>query len=150
MAGNKTFVDEAMIDASPDMAFNAVLDECAGVSHWWMPLYEIKPRAGTPVRRMGMVSDVTLHGARTLRFSWTVTKIAEGKSVEVEYSGDFTATGEWVFEPVDGKTKLKYIWIGRSDRLLLALAFNFMDMKKLHSEAIQQGFKGLNDYIIKK
>ena len=64
MPGDKTFVDEAMINASPDTVFNAVLDECAGVTHWWMPLYEIKSRADTPVRRTGMVSDVILHGAR--------------------------------------------------------------------------------------
>jgi cytochrome c oxidase assembly protein Cox11 len=97
-----------------------------------------------------MVSDVILHGASTLRFSWTVTKMMEGKSIEVEYNGDFKATGEWVFEPVDGKTKVKYIWIGQPRILLLSLAFYVLDMKKLHSEAIQQGFKGLNDYIIKK
>jgi uncharacterized protein YndB with AHSA1/START domain len=150
MSGNLTFVDEAMIDASPDTVFNAVLDECAGITHWWMPQYEIKPRADTPVRKMGMISDVTLHGAGTLRFSWTMTKIAEGKSIEVEYNGDFVATGEWVFEPADGKTKVKYIWKGRPNRLLVNLAFHFMDTKKLHSEAIQQGFKGLNDYIVKK
>ena len=89
-------------------------------------------------------------GPGTLRFSWTVTRITEGKSIEVEYRGDFVATGEWVFEPIDGKTKVKYVWIGRLNRLLLALAFYIMNMKKLHSEAIQYGFKGLNDYILKK
>jgi uncharacterized protein YndB with AHSA1/START domain len=150
MPGNVTIVDEAMIDASPDTVFNAVLDEFTGVSHWWMPHFEIKPRADTPVRRTGMISDVTIHGAGTIRFSWTVTMIAEGKSMGVEYNGDFTGTGEWVFEPVDGKKKVKYIWTGRPKRLLLVLALSFMDIKKVHSEAIQRGFKGLNDYIIKK
>lgn len=144
-----TFVDEAMIDALPDRVFNAVLDECSGVIHWWMPMYEIKPRANTPVRKTGMVSDVVLHGVGTLRFSWTVIKLMEGKSIEVKYDGDFDATGEWVFEPVDGKTKVKYIWTGKPTKLLGRLAFKFMDTKKLHSDAIQQGFEGLKDYIIK-
>lgn len=149
MPADLTFVDEAMIDASPDKVFNAVLDECAGTTHWWMPLYEIKQRADTPLRKTGMVSDVILHGRSTLRFSWTVTRIEENKSIEVTYNGDFLATGEWVFEPADGKTMVKYIWKGRPNNLLLSIAFLFMDTKKLHSESIQPGFKGLNDYIIK-
>jgi hypothetical protein len=97
-----------------------------------------------------MVSDVVLHGVGTLRFNWTMMKLAEGKSIEVMYDGDFAATGEWIFEPVDGKTKVKYVWKGRPNKLLLRLAFSFMDAKKLHSEAIQQGFKGLNDHFAKK
>lgn len=144
-----TFVEEAMIDASPDKVFNAVLDECAGITHWWAPLYEIKPRADTPVRTTGTVSDVILSGVGTLRFSWTVTKMAEGKSLEVEYTGDLVATGEWVFEPIDGKTKVKYIWTGRPNTLLSSIAFRVMNTQKLHSDAIQRGFKGLNDYITK-
>ena len=149
MSGDRTYVDEAVIAASPDKVFNAVLDECAGLTHWWMPLYEIKPRAGTPLRKPGMVSDVILHGASTLRFSWTVTKISDGKSIEVKYNGDFDATGEWAFESVGGKTKVKYTWTGRPTKLLLSLVFYVMDMKKLHSEAIHSGFKGLNDNIQK-
>ena len=150
MPGEKIYVDEAVIDASPENVFNAVLDECAGVTHWWMPMYEIKARANTPLRRTGMVSDVVLHGVSTLRFSWTMSKITDGKSLEVKYNGDFDATGEWAFEPIDGKTKVKYTWKGRPTKLLLSLAFYVMDMKKLHSEAMQNGFKGLNDHIQKR
>lgn len=143
------FVDEAIIASSPDKVFNAVLEECAGITHWWMPLYEIKPRVGTPLRKTGMVSDVVLHGLSTLRFSWTVINLEENKSIEVAYDGDFLATGEWVFEPVDSKTRVKYIWKGKPNNLLLSIGFMFMNTKKVHSDAIQQGFKGLSDYISK-
>jgi uncharacterized protein YndB with AHSA1/START domain len=149
MSSDLTFVDEAVIDASPEKVFNAILDECAGLTHWWMPLYEIKPRADTPLRNTGMVSDVILRGMSTLRFSWTLTGLAEGRSIEVAYNGDFLATGEWVLEPVDGKTRVKYTWKGRPNKLLLSIGFMFMDTKKLHSDAIQHGFTGLNDYISK-
>jgi hypothetical protein len=150
MPGNFTAVDEAMIDASPDKVYNAVLDEFTGVSHWWMPLFEIKPRVDTPLGRTGMITDVTIHDATTTRFSWTVTKLAEGKSIEVEYNGDFTGTGQWVFEPVDDKTRVKYIWNGRPVRPLLVLVSYIVDIKKNHSKAVQNGYKGLNDYFIKK
>ncbi len=147
MSGDLVFEDEAIINASPERVFNAVLDECAGITHWWMPLYEIRPRAGAPSKKIGMVSDVILRGMSTLRFSWTLARMAEGRSIEVAYNGDFLATGEWVFEPVEGKTRVKYIWKGRPNKLLLSIGFMFMDTKKVHSDAIQRGFKGLSDYI---
>lgn len=149
MPGYLTVVDEAMIDVSPDKVYNAVLDEFTGVSHWWMPLVDIKPRVDTPLRKTGMITDVTIHDATTTRFSWTVTKLAEGKSIDVDYNGDFVGTGQWVFEPVDGKTRVKYIWNGRPVRLLLVLASYIADIKKNHSKVVQTGYKGLNEYFIK-
>lgn len=150
MPDNITIVDEAMIDASPEQVFNAVLDEFAGVSHWWLPYFEVKPRAGTPLRRVGMVSDVKIRDIGTPRFTWAVTKIEEGKSIGVDYSGDFIGTGEWIFQPAEGRTKIKYIWTGRPKRLLFIIVFStFMDIKKKHSTGFQRGFKSLNDYLIK-
>jgi len=33
-------VDEAIIDANPSAVFKALIDECNGRTHWWMPSLE--------------------------------------------------------------------------------------------------------------
>jgi hypothetical protein len=143
-------LDEAVIDSPPMVVYKAILNEYAGVTHWWMPHCELKPRRNTQVDREGAIVDVTIHTSGTPKFSFKMTKIVEAKSIEEECVGDFVGTGKWTFEPTDGKTKVQYRWNVRPKRLSFVLLSPFIDMGKGHSETMQIGFKALNNYLSKK
>ena len=143
-------LDEAVIDSSPMPVYKAILNEAAGVTHWWMPHWESKLRGDIPIDREGAVFDITVHGKHATRFSGKMTKLVEAKSIEVEFVGDFVGTGEWIFEPTDGKTKMRYRWNVRPKRLSFVLLSPFIDMGKMHSDVMQKGFKALDSYLSKK
>jgi hypothetical protein len=143
-------VDEVVIDSSAIVVFKAVLNEHAGVTHWWMPYWESKLRGETLMDQEGAVFDITVHGKHTPRFSARITKIVEGKLIETEVEGDFAGTGTWTFEPTDGKTKVRFRWNLRPKRLSFVLVSPFIDMGKIHSEVTQKGFRALNNYLSQK
>jgi hypothetical protein len=105
-----------------------------------------------PIGNEGAICDLFAHGkGMTVKFSEKMTKIVEGKSIEVELSGDFVGTGIWTFEPTDGKTKVQFRLNGRTNRLLFSLVAPFIgDIGKPHSESMQKGFKALNIYLSKQ
>ena len=85
-------VDEAIIDADPASVFKALIDEVNGRTHWWMPHLEFRLRGETPIEREGAIFDVTIHSRGTPRWTAKITKIVEGKLIELEEEGDF---GNW-------------------------------------------------------
>ena len=144
--------DEAIIDAPPMEVYKAILDEYAGVTHWWMPYIEHKPRGDTPIGHEGAIYDEIAHGkGMSVKFSEKITKLVEGKSIEVEQAGDFTGTGKWTFEPTDGKTKIKFQVNVKTNKLIFSLIAPFVrDIGKPHSDSMQKGFKACNEYLCKK
>jgi hypothetical protein len=144
--------DEAVIDAPPLVVYRAILNEFAGVTSWWLPGIEHKLRGNTPIDCEGGVCDVTAHGAgMSAKFSQRMTKLVEGKSIEMDIAGDFVGTGTWTFEPEDGKTRAKFRVKIRTNRLLFSLVGPFMgDLGKPHSNSMKKGFKALNSYLSKK
>ena len=143
-------VDDAIIGGTPQVVSRAIMDEVQGITHWWMPYYESTPRGEGPHDKEGATFDVTIHGKHPTRFSSRITKIVESKSVEVKLTGDFEGTGEWTFEPVDGKTRVRYRWNVKPRRLLLVLLSPFYDYGKIHSNVMHKGFEALNAYLNKK
>lgn len=78
--------------------------------HWWMPFPELKPRGKIPIGHEGAICDLTAHGSgMTAKFSVKMTRIVEAKSIDLEYTGNFIGTGQWTFEPTNGKTKVNII-----------------------------------------
>lgn len=143
--------DESIIDGPPLEVFKALLNEAAGVTHWWLPHWESKPRGEPPFDREGAVFDITVHsGKATAKFSGKITKIVEAKLIQLEFVGDFVGTGEWKFEPTDGKTRMQFRWNVRPARLSFRLLSPFIDMGKNHSHVMQKGFEALNSYLTKK
>jgi hypothetical protein len=143
-------LDEAIIDSPPMVVYEAILNEYAGVTHWWLPHCELKPRGDMPVDREGAIVDVTIHTSGTPKFSIKMTKIVKAKSMEMEFAGDFVGTGKLTLEPTDGKTKVQYRWNVRPKRLSFVLLSPFIDMGKGHSDTMRIGFKALNSYLSKK
>jgi hypothetical protein len=143
-------LDEAVIDSPLMVVYKAILDEYAGITHWWMPYRESKPRGDKSIIREGAIVDVTVHGTVTVKFSEKMTKIVEAKSIEVEFAGDFVGTGKWIFEPTDGKTKVQFQFNARPKRLSFIILSPFVNLGKRHSNVMQKGFKALNNYLSKK
>ena len=133
--------------------YKAILNEYAGVTHWWMPCQESKLRGDIPIDREGVIVDITIHSERargTPKFSYKLTKSVEAKSIEVEIAADIAGTGGWTFEPTDGKTKVQFRWNVRLKRLLYVLLSPFVDMGKIHSGVMQKRYKALNSYLREK
>ena len=82
--------------------------------------------------------------------SFKVTKKEEAKSIKMDISGDLVGTGTWTFEPIDGKTKVKYRSNVRTNKALFSLVSTFVNFGKTHSDNMQKGFKALNNYLSKK
>jgi len=145
--------DDAVIDSPPMVVYKAILNEYAGVTHWWMPYQESKLKGNAPIDREGAIVDITIHSERargTPKFSYKLTKIVEAKSIDIEINGDIEGTGKWTFEPTDGKTKVQFRWNVRPKRLLYVLLSPFVDMGKIHSDVMQRGYKALNSHLSKK
>ncbi|MGA2682762.1 MAG: SRPBCC family protein [Candidatus Bathyarchaeia archaeon] len=143
--------DEAIISAPPTVFYRALLDEYAGVTHWWMPYFEFKPRGDKPMDQEGAIFDIIIHDKMTLKFSAKITKIVEAESIEEEYAGEFVGTGKWTLEPTsDGKTKVQFRVNGETKRLSFVFLSPFVDIGKKHSIVIQKGFKACNSYLCKK
>jgi hypothetical protein len=140
-------IDEAVIDFPPMVVYKTILDEYAGVTNWWTPILEFKLRGDIPIEHEGAIGDMISKGAKC---SFKVTNIAEGKSIEMDILGDLVGTGTWTFEPVHGKTKVRYRSNVRTNKTLFSLVSPFVNFGKTHSDNIQKGFKALNNYLSKK
>ncbi len=145
-------VDEAVIDASPSVVYQALLDEIAGVTDWWMPHLKCKVKGDMPIDRMGATFDIIINPNSRMNatFCATVTKAEKDKSIEEKYTGDFVGTGKWTFEPIDGKTKVQFKWTAKTNSVLLSVFSPFVDFGKRHSDVTQKGFKALNNYLSNK
>ncbi len=142
--------DEGVIDAQPLVVYKAILNEYAGITHWW-PMTVYKLRGDVPIDHVGAISDAAA-GNRwvTVRASFKVTKIVEAKSIEMEIAGDVVGTGTWIFEPTDGKTKVQYQFQVKTNKLLFSVLSPFGNLEKGHSDEIQKVFKALNSYLLKR
>jgi uncharacterized protein YndB with AHSA1/START domain len=138
---------EVVIDKPPMVVYKAILNEFSGVTHWWMPPHESKLRGNVPIDHEGAIVDITIHRSGTPKFSYTLTKIVEAKSIEMTVAGDFVGTAKWTFEPTDGKTKVQFQFNVRTNRLLFSLVSPFVNIEKNHSDVMEKGFKELESYL---
>jgi len=103
-------VDEAIIDADPATVARAIRDEAMGKTHWWLPYWETKPRGNIPTDQVGGMTDITVHKGVTVRFTAKTVEVTENL-LGLEYvEGAYRGEGIWTFEPVDGKTRLRFRW----------------------------------------
>ena len=72
-------LDEAVIDSPPAVVYKAILNEYAGVTHWWMPYLEYKMKGDMPIDREGAIGEMTFHFSKraSSKSSFKVTKILE-------------------------------------------------------------------------
>ena len=140
-------VDEAIIDADVTGVFRTIRD-VNNWSKWWMPRLEARIRGTETIAEVGVQFDVAAYGIKKGTFAVRVTEIVENERMSVEYfEGDFLGKGEWSFEPVDGKTRVRLRWMARSNNLLITLLSPFISVPKVHSNIMKFGFQGLNKYL---
>ena len=142
--------DEAIIDSQPITVYNAFLNELSGITQWWMPHLQCKSRDGKLIDCEGGIFEATIHPHSILkaRVCCKIAKMVEAKSITVEYiSGGFLGTGEYTFEPIDERTRIKFRFKVKSNNPLAYLVSPFMDIAKGHSDVMQHGFKNCNAYL---
>jgi len=103
-----------------------------------------------PVREGSFIESTIHEKGLTTKFSFKVTKIVEGKSIEYNITGDSVGNGKWTFEPAEGKTKVQFRLNAKTNRLILSLFSPFVDLEKGHSDIMQKQFKACNSYLCKK
>jgi len=144
-------IDEGFIDAPPLEVYRAVMNEYSGATRLWTSFLECKPRGDIPMNSKGAICDITIRKYRMkAKFSDKFIKTDEGKSIELELSGDLIGNETWTFEPMDGKTRVRIHWKGGTNRLLFSVLSIFMSAKKMHSDICTSAFKELNSYLSKE
>lgn len=135
--------DEAIIDAAPSVVFKVLMEELDGAKNWWMPHWEAKPRGSVPFSQVGGVIDIKVRRIGTPRFTAKSMEIAKDKLLKAEFiEGDFLGNGEWTLEPLDGKTRVKFRFNVKTNRLMYSVMYPIV--QRIHSGVMKQGFIGLN------
>ena len=140
--------DEALIDADPMTVFHALVDEVRGVTRWWRPHFEAKPRNPDQFGQVGSIVDVQIRWIVRPRFSARVREAEAGRRFRVEFfRGAFVGKGDWSFEPAGEGTHVQFHWLVRSNQWRYSLASPFVDFGAIHTKVVQAGFKGLNAHV---
>ena len=144
--------DEAIINASPDVIYNAVIDEMDGKTSWWKPHRSMKLREGDSYGKVGALLDSTIpiHGRLATRFTTETVEVKNNEMIRVHYvGGAFRGEGLWKCESLEGNTKLSYRWRTSPSGFLRVLA-PFLPVKKSHSHVTEVGFNNLGKYLDQK
>jgi uncharacterized protein YndB with AHSA1/START domain len=147
-------VDEAIIDASPAVVWQALVAELNGAAAWWVP-HNTYEAGATPPEVVGGETKVTVHtkgvgrGGPKLRFTSRTTAIEPERHWVNEYvDGVFSGTSEFTLSPVDGgeRTRLAMRFQASPNGLLKVLA-RVKDIGAQHSSATQEAFANLNALV---
>lgn len=133
-------IDEAIINAKPNVVYEALLVEYSGKTNWWMPLLEAKLREGSAPDQLGTLLEITVHGKMPTKF---IMKTIETKKNELwclQYvEGPLRGEGEWRLEAINGNTKISYNLRTHSSGLLIRILATFINIPKAHSEVWKAG-----------
>ena len=141
--------DEALIDASPDVVYRAVVDEHDGKTNWWTPYHSMELREGDSYGEVGALLDntVRVRGRFPIRFTTRTVEVEQNERIRVEYvGGAFRGEALWKFEGVNGKTRLRLRWRTSPSGVLRALA-PFLPVEKSHSDTMKVGFENLSAFL---
>ncbi len=142
-------IDQALIHATPERVFRALVDEYSGVTHWWTPV-EAKPIGEIPFGQVGAVSRVTVRNHGTARFTWKTTEIVENRLFRFEYlDGDLSGFGDLRLEPEGDATRISYLWKVKT-RGRAHILGPLLNIRKRHSEVIQEGFRALAEELARR
>ena len=140
--------DEAIINASPNVVYNAVIDEMDGKTSWWMPHRSHKLREGNSYGKVGTLLESTIHGRLTTKFTTKTVEVKDNEMIHVHYvGGAFRGEGLWKFESSEGKTKLSYRWRTSPSGSFLRIFAPVLPVKKSHSDVTKKGFENLDNFL---
>jgi len=137
--------DEAIIDASPDVVYRALVDECSGKTNWWQPRLSAKLRQGTSSDEIGAVTDITIGKIKLVA---KTVEVKKNELVRINYfEGPFRGEDLWKLENVDGKSKISFRWQANPSGILIRFFDLFLDIEKSYSEMMKIGFDNLNKFL---
>jgi uncharacterized protein YndB with AHSA1/START domain len=137
--------DEAIIEAPPARVFRALLDEYAGVTHWWTQV-ESTPIGDVPFDQVGAKCRVTVRNHGAAHFTWKTIEVVENRLMRFEYvDGDIVGHGDLTLDPAGDGTRIAYRWRVRT-RGLASIAGPLLGISRRHSEVIQAGFRALEEF----
>ena len=140
--------DEAIVDASPDVVYDAVVDEMDGKTSWWMPHRSMKLREGDSYGEVGALVDSAVRSRLPTRFTTKTVEVKNNEMIRVHYiEGALRGEGLWKFESFEGKTKLSYRWRTSPSGLLLRILAPFLPVEKSHSDVTKAGFNNLAKFL---
>ena len=138
--------NEAIIDASPDVVYNAMID---GSIIKWLPL-SAKRRTGSSYDEVGALTDITFHD-RPIKYTEETVEAKKNEMIRIKYvKGAFRGEGLWNFEEIDGKTKLSFKWRVRHSEVFLHIIAPFVPVEKRHADVMKVVFDGFNKYFEQK
>jgi hypothetical protein len=143
-------VDETIVSADPQAAYDATVAEHDGETRWWKPHMSVQLLEGDSYCQIGSLhaNAVAVHGKLQIKFTTRTSEIAEAQMIRVEYvAGAFRGVGIWRFEGVDGKTKVSYRWRTSPSGFVLRVLAPLLPIAKSHSDVMKEGFNGLNGYL---
>lgn len=141
-------VDQVIVHASPPVVFRALLDECAGATHWWAPHVRITPVSDPPFDHVGATARSAVHSGVTVHFLWRIGAIEPDKLIRIEYAeGDLVGVGTLTMEAVPEGTLLRYDWETQTNSWLAHILAPVLGMGKRHSHLMLLGFEGLEAYL---
>ncbi|HEY3144607.1 MAG TPA: SRPBCC family protein [Acidimicrobiales bacterium] len=149
-------VDEAVLDASTDTVWNAVLAEFRGARRWWVPWVTFKPgtasfdRVGGEVHATIHTRGETKRGLR-LRFTARTRSVDPGRRLVADYvAGAFRGSGDFAVAPVEGgRTRLTMHWRAQPHGWVRVLA-KVVDIGKEHSRTSQEALANLATVVAGK
>ncbi len=139
-------LDTALVNASPERVFRALVDEYAGVTHWWTQVESVQV-GEIPFGQPGAICTVTVRNHGTARFSWRTAEILENHSIRFEYlKGGLVGYGDLTLEPEGDRTRIGYHWRVKT-RGTASIVGPLLNLERRHSEVIQAGFRALAEQV---
>lgn len=146
-------IDEAFIDTSPDLVWQALVAELGGAAGFWVPFNTFA--ATGPVDQVGTEVKWTVHpkgydkGGPKLRFTSRTTYVAPGRRLDAEYfEGVFRGTVTFTVSPVNGglasRISIHFKAVPQGIAKVLA---KVADVGGKHSQAAQLAFSNLNTLL---
>jgi len=143
-------IDEAIINAKPDVVYEALLAEYSGKTNWWMPLLEAKLREGSAPDQLDALLEITVHGKMPTKFILKTIETKKNELWRLQYmEGPLRGEGEWKLETINENRKISYHLRTRPSGLLLRILATFINIPKSHSEVWKAGFAALNKHVQK-
>ncbi|MFA5386030.1 MAG: SRPBCC family protein, partial [Eubacteriales bacterium] len=130
--------DEAIINASPDVVYKAMVDEYNGKTSWWNPYLSSKLREEDYSGKGGTLCDVTVPGIMTVKFTTKTVEVKENEMIRMHYiDGAFRGEGLWKLEALNGKTKISFRWRVCPVWWSLRIFGPVLPVEKNHSKVMQ-------------
>jgi hypothetical protein len=146
-------IDEAYIDSSPDLVWNALIAELGGAASFWLPFNSFS--SSGPAEELGTKVSWTVHpkgrdkGGPKLRFTSRTVAVDPGRRLTAEYvEGVFRGTADFRVEPVNGglATRISLHFTAKPQGLAKVIS-KVADIGQKHSDATQLAFANLGAVV---